>query len=496
MWNQISNQIIDLLANNQIAIAKQTCNNWLIQNPQHADAYHLLGLIYIQEKDLHAAIQQFLHATQLDANQPEYHNSLGCAYRNIGSADLAATHYQEAIRLKSNFYEAYNNLASLLYKQARIDAAIHYYEKALRLNPNYFAAHFNLANCFTLKNSPLQAINHYLEALKIQPLNHQVAQNLSMCYLASNQLEAALPLLESAVKLNPQHPALALELAKTYLDLGKSTEAMQAYMHAQTLNPNAPSIYHNLAILYLRANDHPQAIINFKQALHLQPSNAIAQHMLNSLLGKNSATAPAQHIELLFDQYASNYDIHTKEKLNYQVPTLLRNIFSKYIQPHAKTKNIIDLGCGTGQCGILFHDLANFMLGIDLSFHMLTIAKKIGAYNALCQANLNSFIPGCKQYFFDLAIAGDVLVYMGDLNPFFANCTKLLKPGAKFLFTVEKSNNADYILLTSGRYAHSKPYIERLASKYAFVIEEYVDIIPRENNGQAILGNAYVLCKP
>jgi predicted TPR repeat methyltransferase len=217
--------------------------------------------------------------------------------------------------------------------------------------------------------------------------------------------------------------------------------------------------------------------------------------MLNSLLGNTSAAAPKQHIETLFNQYAVNYDVHMKEKLHYKVPELLRQAISKYILPNAKAQNVIDLGCGTGQCGILFRDLANFMLGVDLSYHMLIIAKNIGAYDAVCQTNLNAYIPGLNKDFFDLALAGDVLVYMGDLNPFFANCTTLIKVGGKLLFTVEKSMLDEYILLTTGRYAHSHKYIEQIAEKYGFIIEEHVDIIPRRNNGEPIAGSLYVLCK-
>ena len=69
-------------------------------------------------------------------------------------------------------------------------------------------------------------------------------------------------------------------------------------------------------------------------------------------------------------------------------------------------------------------------------------------------------------------IAADVFVYLGALEPVFEGARRVLEPGGVFCFSVEALDDAsgDCLLLPSLRYAHSAPYLRRLAAAHGFEV--------------------------
>jgi len=210
----------------------------------------------------------------------------------------------------------------------------------------------------------------------------------------------------------------------------------------------------------------------------------------------NSATAPAAYISQLFDQYASYYNQHVTKNLSYQVPLLLRQAMSKYLNDFSKQLNILDLGCGTGLCGVYFRDLADFLVGVDLSKEMLAQAKALGAYDGLCRCNILETIPGQNRAVYDLIIAADVLVYIGELKPLFSILCTALRPHGRIAFTVEDTTEQAFVLQNSGRFAHAAAYIQDLCRDFNLSIDTQDLIKVREHNGAAIMGRLYITSWP
>jgi predicted TPR repeat methyltransferase len=71
---------------------------------------------------------------------------------------------------------------------------------------------------------------------------------------------------------------------------------------------------------------------------------------------------------------------------------------------------------------------------------------------------------------FDLIVAADVFIYIGDLGTVFAEAARLARGKALFAFSIETCSGADWQLQESGRYAQSAGYIERLAKEHGFNI--------------------------
>jgi len=98
--------------------------------------------------------------------------------------------------------------------------------------------------------------------------------------------------------------------------------------------------------------------------------------------------------------------------------------------------------------------------------------------------------------YFDIVLAADVFVYIGDLSLIFSMLKTSIRHNGIFAFTVEDQNdNAEYILQTTGRYAHSVNYITQLCQQFGFTIKANDAITPRWQAGTPIAGRLFVLVK-
>ena len=95
---------------------------------------------------------------------------------------------------------------------------------------------------------------------------------------------------------------------------------------------------------------------------------------------------------------------------------------------------------------------------------------------------------------FDLVIAADVFIYIGELDETFCHVGRLLRPGGWFAFSTEERGVDDYVLLPTGRYAQSQAYVRRLAS-HGFSITVEDTAVIRLEGGMPLMGRLYLLQK-
>ena len=97
---------------------------------------------------------------------------------------------------------------------------------------------------------------------------------------------------------------------------------------------------------------------------------------------------------------------------------------------------VLDLGCGTGLAGAAFRSRAAYLSGVDLSPAMIEKARARDIYDALAVGDLETALAQ-EGPAFDLILAADTLVYLGDLAPVFGVIATHLSPDGYFLFTAE-----------------------------------------------------------
>ena len=200
----------------------------------------------------------------------------------------------------------------------------------------------------------------------------------------------------------------------------------------------------------------------------------------------------AGYVRHLFDQFATDYDARMLGTLGYRAPMILRELAALVI-PGETGLDVLDLGCGTGLSGAAFKDRAGHLNGVDLSPAMIEKARTRGLYDDLFVADIESGF-GAARY--DLVIAADTLVYLGDLDSAFAAVWAALKPGGWFLFTVEANETEGFELGPKRRWRHSESYLRQCAAGCGFAVAGFMACVPRHEAHQPVNGFAVALYKP
>ena len=186
--------------------------------------------------------------------------------------------------------------------------------------------------------------------------------------------------------------------------------------------------------------------------------------------GPPPAEAPAAYVTALFDESAERFETLLRGNLEYRGPELLLETVSKLAGDALRDLDVLDLGCGTGLAGELFRSAARRLDGVDLSPKMLEQAAAKGIYDRLIAGDIVAYLNQVDDRY-DLILAADVFVYVGDLLPVLAAAHKALRSGGRLAFTVEACDGDSFFLQPIRRYAHSQEYVTRTATAMGFAIE-------------------------
>ena len=226
----------------RLAEAETVYREVLSQQPDHADALHLLGMLAGQVGELDVAVDLMRRATQLNPGFADAHNNLGFALAKKGKAYDAIICYREAIRLKPDLCEAHINLANALDEIGQYDDAIASYREAIRLKPESAESHINLGNVLRNKRRLDEAIASYRQAIALKPYLGTAYNNLANVLAEVGKVDEAIATFRQALLPNPEYAVahsnliLLLHYQPTY-DAGMIDEELGRWnrQHAEPL---------------------------------------------------------------------------------------------------------------------------------------------------------------------------------------------------------------------------------------------------------------------
>ena len=102
----------------------------------------------------------------------------------------------------------------------------------------------------------------------------------------------------------------------------------------------------------------------------------------------------------------------------------------------------------------------------------------------------NSVLPSLQALYL---VALDVFIYIGDLANLFRLIKSRNKIGGKLAFSTEDSDGDGYFLEVSGRYSHSKKYIDSLCEKFGYTVLHFERQSLRKQKNEYIMGGLYLL---
>lgn len=255
------------------------------------------------------------------------------------------------------------------------------------------------------------------------------------------------------------------QFAEMLRSRGDLDAAVDLYREAIEIAPDWPEAHFALGDTLSELGDNQTACQHFADYLRLAKTDVMGAELRLALLGAAPVpdTFPEAYVRQLFDQYAPRFEESLLTKLNYSAPAQLRAAVDSILPPEWIAEVAVDLGCGTGLAGEIFRDKCARLDGVDLSGKMLRVAERKQLYDHLGEGDIMIAFADAIDTF-DLILAADVLIYIGDLTPLFEAVAKSLRPGGVFAFTVEHIENEDFVLREKCRYAHSADYLARLAA--------------------------------
>lgn len=172
-----------------------------------------------------------------------------------------------------------------------------------------------------------------------------------------------------------------------------------------------------------------------------------------------------EHVEI---DYADEYDDLASQAESHSAEIIFGMIY-EYIQPG---QMLLDIGIGTGLSSYLFYKAGMNIYGLDNSPEMLDVCEN---KDVAVDLKLFDLAQGPLPYAnekFDHVISVGVFHFFQDLDSFFREAKRIIKPEGTFSFTIIVSEdgishefNEKYQIDV---YGHNQEYLEDLIMKYNF----------------------------
>jgi len=305
--------------------------------------------------------------------------------------------------------------------------------------------------------------------------------------LAAGATDAALAEARETVSLHPQVAVAVLALGEALLAAELLPTAIAELQRALRLDPDLAEARLLIAEAWLKAGEADKALEALRELGDPPPAMMAAAQAM-----KKAPRSDPGYVRHLFDQFSADYDSRMIGQLGYAAPQILLGL-AQMVMARREQLTILDLGCGTGLAGLVFRPLAARLDGVDLSPAMIEKARARAIYDHLEVADLEAALaaPGPA---YDLILAADTLVYLGDLAAVFEGARGRLSPDGFLLFTVEQAAK-DFELGPKRRWRHSEDYLRRLAHDSGFMVAGLVAATPRHEAGQPVPGFAVALSR-
>ncbi|EAW36725.1 tetratricopeptide repeat protein [Lyngbya sp. PCC 8106] len=289
--SQIYNEAINSHEQKQYKIAEQKYKKFLQWQPNHAEAWHQLSILYYEVENYRESVQAILKSLEIDSSIAVRHYHLGLGLERIEKYSEAITAYQTAIELDNSLVYAYQNLGNLIKQQGSLTEAEAIYRKAIEVNPNHWGSYLNLGNILLEQTHFEDAIAIYQTALTLNPEAVEVQQNLNLA---------------EAAKENPA--PIYYTFAQQYYQQGKYNKAIQFFQNYLELQPGEVELYATLSDCFNQIHQPQEAIKVLQTGTQVHPtSGQLHFSLILQLLRQGETEAAISQAETAFNYLPNDY---------------------------------------------------------------------------------------------------------------------------------------------------------------------------------------------
>lgn len=440
----------------------------LRQTPGMPEACNLKGNALIRLNRPQDALEWCNECRKTQGDTPQLLLNLARCHNSLGEPAKAEELLQQITRANPRFAPAWADLGLLARQQEKYAQSAECYERAATLQPSR-ENRFNLAHSLYAAKRIEEARKLYHDLLLQTPDDPVIHNNLGRLYENAGRIEDAETHFRKSVELQPGHAIPHCNLGRILLGLGRLNAAEKEFLAATTSDPEYFEGHYGLGQALCEMGRNEQAVEAFEKALQLKPDLSEARYYVASIRNDDpEGTDKHDYVSRLFDKYADNFDEELTKALKYKTPEALFQLVESVLTEDDARLEVLDLGCGTGLCAPLFRPMSSRLVGVDLSGGMVKKAEERGLYDELAVEDIVEFMKRTPKQSFDLILAADVFVYIGDLKNTFEAAKETIRPSGYFAFSTESHEGEGFRVKGSGRHAHSRGYIETLASAVGF----------------------------
>ena len=450
-------------------------------HPQFGGAHYLLGMLALDQGQINPALHHLGKAVALSPDQPAPRLMMATALQAAGRLAEAVRQMQEVLAVHPDHPEAHARLGAYLLDFNQPQGAVEHFTRALQVHADWSAVLNNLGLAQGRLGNGEAAVEAAQAAVRISPDHVGFRVNLAVALAAAGKPDQAVDQAIQAVEADPGNDDAWMALGVLHKNAGRLPQAAEAFSHA----PDLVSARWSLAEILRDLGRKDEAAEQYRACLALDPEDRHGARLGLALVTGESGPdrAPRAYVRQLFDDFADDFDRRLVEGLEYRAPQMVGDALKPYLDGRSDL-SILDLGCGTGLAAIVLRPWARVLDGIDLSPAMIDKARDKGVYDHL---SVGDVLDVSGRY--DVAVAADVLVYLGDLTMVMDKVAKALNPNGLFAFTVERlEEGGDWRLGEKSRYAHSEDYVRRAASQAGLSVRVLESVSTRSEAGRPVPG--------
>jgi tetratricopeptide (TPR) repeat protein len=242
-------QAIRARAEGNLLLAEQYSRLVLGEQPNHAEALHLLGLIAHQQGDVDQALDYLNRSLIANGTNAKTWKHLGDAHLAVGKFHGAIANYEQALRLRPDYDEAYNNLGVAWQYLGKLEKGADYFRAAVSLTPSSALAHNNLGFALKKLGKLGEAVDAFEQAVRLRPDCAEYVGNLAVTLHEKGELDRAVMCYREILRLEPEHAQASNNLGSILKEQGLVEEATMQFLNTLRIEPDYAQAFYNLCEL-------------------------------------------------------------------------------------------------------------------------------------------------------------------------------------------------------------------------------------------------------
>ena len=220
-----------------------------------------------------------------------------------------------------------------------------------------------------------QALELLTKARQIAPRSALVQYRLALYHADRGELREALDAIDASLRAAPQNAKAHNNRGSILLRINRSAGAEAAFRRAIELDPTLAPPYLNLGSILEYRGAKDEAIGVYEQAIARGLDRDTFEQCRAVAASSRTRASPESWVRTTFDNFAPGFDSHLRE-LRYRMPEEIARLLGARA---TEVLDILDLGCGTGLCGVALRNQKRRLVGVDLSPKMLHYAADRGS---------------------------------------------------------------------------------------------------------------------